>query len=123
MRPVLLVLSLVLASCSQTGTADVQVIVGATVVDAAGKVAIPYSVVVVKDGKIAAAGPQSEVPVPRDSAKTNGIGKFLVPAAPGRRIEVGQPADLLLVAANPVTDPGYRDKIERRMKAGRWVEQ
>lgn len=97
-------------------------IVGAGLVDAQNRVAVPYSVVVVKDGKIEAAGPQASVPVPRDSAKVNGLGKFVVSGAPGKAIQPGEPANLLLVTANPEQDSNFREKIERRMVDGRWVQ-
>ena len=122
MKRWILVSAALLAACSQPGNAPVQVIVGAGLVDASNHVSVPYSVVVVKDGKIEAAGPQASVPVPRDSAKVNGIGKYVVAAAPGGTIRAGEPADLLLVAANPETDPAFREKVERRMTGGRWVQ-
>ena len=113
--------ALATVACSQPQNAPVQVIVGAALVDGSNHVTVPYSVVVVKDGKIDAAGPQPSIPVPRDSAKVNGIGKYLVAANPGKSIQAGDPADLLLVTASPEHDPAFREKVERRMTAGRWV--
>ena len=123
-RAFLAIAIVVLAGCSRSDadSAPVQVIVGAALIDASNRIAIPHSVVVVRDGKVQAAGPQSSVPVPRDSAKVNGSGKFLAAAREGEGVEVGKPADLLLLSADPAADPAFRSKVIRRMSAGRWVE-
>lgn len=111
-----------LAACSPPGNAPAQVIVGAGLVDARNHVSVPYSVIVIKGGKIEAAGPQASVPVPRDSDKISGLGKFVASNTPGKTIQAGDPADLLILTANPELDPAFRDKVERRMIGGRWVQ-
>ncbi len=54
-------------------------IVGATLVDAKGKPPVPDSVVIVRDGRIAAAGSRSQVPIPNGMATVNAKGKMLLP--------------------------------------------
>ncbi|MEO8130293.1 MAG: hypothetical protein ABI822_24545, partial [Bryobacteraceae bacterium] len=53
----------------------VKAIVGAALVDPP----IPFSVIVIADGKIVAIGPQQTVPVPTASEKINGTGKYVIP--------------------------------------------
>ncbi len=54
-------------------------IVGATLVDATEKAPVPDSVVIVRDGRIAAAGSRSQVPIPNGLATVNTKGKMLLP--------------------------------------------
>ena len=104
-------LACLLSGCT-THDLPVKVIVGASTVDPP----IPFSVIVVKDGKIAEIGPQETVPVPTASEKVSGIGKYVIPLEPGAKLEVGAPADLLLV-----TDPKNSGNPERTMRGGLWV--
>ncbi len=98
-----------LASC---GSADrpFQVIVGAHIADPP----IENSVIIVKDGVITAIGPQQTVPIPADSTKTSGLGKTAAPAAPNEKLNVGSPADLVLLDAN--------QKVIKTMRAGKWID-
>ncbi len=100
------------AACT-TRNLPVKAIVGATLVDPP----IPYSVIVVKDGKIADIGPQQTVPVPTASEKTSGVGKYVIPIQPGDKLQVGSAADLLLVS-----DPRNSATAERTMRGGEWVK-
>jgi len=104
-------LACLLAGCTKQDL-PVKVIVGAATVDPP----IPYAVIVVKDGKIAQIGPQQTVPVPTESEKTSGVGKYVIPIEPNAKLEVGAPADLLLVA-----DPKNSASAERTMRAGNWI--
>jgi hypothetical protein len=52
---------------------------GATLIDGTGAAAIPDSVVLVRDGKIVAAGPRAEVKIPANARVTNLRGKTIVP--------------------------------------------
>jgi len=54
-------------------------IVGATLVDATGAAPVPDSAVVVRDGRIAAAGPRARVTVPRGVAVIDAKGQTLLP--------------------------------------------
>jgi hypothetical protein len=109
-----ILLALFLTACAEPPLADTKVIVGATLVDAANT-PLAHSVIVIREGKISAVGPQQSTPIPAGSEKVNGTGKYIVAANRGARIEPGAPADLLLMSAN--------DKIERRMVAGKWVDK
>lgn len=103
MKKFLLFAALALAGCTSPDASGVKVIVGAKLG------AIDYSVVVIENGKITAAGPQSQVPVPKGSTITRGIGMTIEPD--GDSIEPGQPANLIL-----------KGSTERRMHNGEWVQ-
>ena len=94
---------LFLAACTSPDASGVKVIVGAKLG------AIDYSVVVIENGKITAAGPQSQIPVPKGSEITRGIGMTIQPD--GDSIEPGHPANLILKGAT-----------ERKMHNGEWVQ-
>lgn len=102
MKMMLLLAVLALAACTSPDASGVKVIVGAKLG------AIDYSVVVIENGQITAAGPQSQVPVPKGSAITRGIGMTIEPD--GDSIEPGHPANLILKGAT-----------ERKMHNGEWV--
>lgn len=57
---------------------------------------IPYSVVVVADGKIRAAGPQATTPVPKGAETMNTKGSVLRPMPYNATITPGMPANLML---------------------------
>ena len=102
MKRLLLLAAMALGGCSSPDASGVKVIVGAKLG------AIDYSVVVIENGKITAAGAQSQVPVPKGSAITRGIGMTIEPD--GGPIEPGQPANLILKGAT-----------ERKMHNGEWI--
>ena len=91
-----------LTACTSPSASGIKVIVGAKLG------AIDYSVVVIENGKITAAGPQSQIPVPKGSEITRGIGMTLEPD--GDPIEPGHPANLIL--KGPTT---------RKMHNGEWI--
>ncbi len=104
-----------LAACAiacTTSDLPVKVIVGATLLDPP----IPFSVIVIQDGKITGIGPQQTVPVPTASEKINGTGKYVIPIGSGAKLQVGATADLLLV-----TDPKNSSSAERTMRGGKWI--
>jgi hypothetical protein len=102
MRKLLLLAAMGVASCTSPDASGVKVIVGAKLG------AIDYSVVVIENGKITAAGPQSQIPVPKGSAITRGIGMTIEPD--GGPIEPGKPANLIL-----------KGPTERKMHKGEWI--
>jgi hypothetical protein len=102
---VLIVLALLLAGCIHPDESGVKVIVGAKLGN------LPYSVVVIADGKFRAAGPQSSTPVPKGSEITSGLGMTIEPLPGGTPIQAGQPANLVLKGA-----------AERTMRNGEWVK-
>jgi cytosine/adenosine deaminase-related metal-dependent hydrolase len=103
MKKLLLLAGLALAGCTSPDASGVKVIVGAKLG------AIDYSVVVIENGKITAAGPQSQVPVPKGSEITRGIGMTIEPD--GGSLEPGSAANLILKGAT-----------ERKMHDGEWVQ-
>lgn len=106
-------------ACSSPPTPDTTVIVGATLLYRS-EPSLEHSVVVVKDGRIAAVGSQQMTPIPSGSTKIEAYGKYLAPAANGEALRVGSEADLVLFSADPNRDRSA--KIERRMTAGRWIK-
>ncbi|HEY2391600.1 MAG TPA: amidohydrolase family protein [Candidatus Angelobacter sp.] len=57
----------------------VTAIVGGRLIDGTGKPAIENSVVILKEGKITAAGPAQDVPVPQDAQTLDARGKSILP--------------------------------------------
>ena len=106
--PVVLILAGFLAGCGGAATSDVKVVVGAQLPSKG----LEYSVVVVEGKTIREVGPQSDVPVPKGSQITSGLGKVLEPA-PGGEIGPGQPATFSLRNAQTTV-------IEARMIEGVW---
>jgi len=104
LRPGLLLFA-IFSGCSAPPS-DVKVIVGAKIT---GKPDLAYSVVVIDHNKFRAVGAQSDVPVPKGSEITSGLGKILE----GDAIEAGQPANLVLRDAST-------GLIERTMRNGEW---
>ena len=104
----ILVSVLALAGCTKPDASGVKVIVGAKLIAAPGKEPIDYSVIVIEGGKIVAAGPQSQIPVPKGSAITRGIGMTVEPD--GGSIEAGHSANLIL-----------KGPTDRKMHDGEWV--
>jgi hypothetical protein len=100
-------LLLPLASCTMPDASNVKVIVGAKLLSPA----IDYSVIVIENGKFTAVGPQSQVPVPKGSAITKGLGMTAEPEPGGEGIAVGKPANLIL-----------KGEAVRRMHNGEWVQ-
>jgi imidazolonepropionase-like amidohydrolase len=114
MKMLLVACLVVLAGCSAPEPAGVKAIVGAKLQASAQAAPIEYSVVVVADGKITAAGAQATTPVPKGAEITSGKGKIVEPA-PGGSIEPGKPADLVLRDAASLS-------VESTMHNGEWVK-
>jgi imidazolonepropionase-like amidohydrolase len=118
----LAVLVLLAGACAEPPVPETKVIVGATLIDGVNP-PLEYSVIVVREGKIAAVGPQQSTPIPPGSEKVNGLGKFVVASNRSSRLEPGSPADLLLLSGSPVGSSDDYHNIERRMVAGKWVDR
>jgi imidazolonepropionase-like amidohydrolase len=86
----------------------VQVLVGGTI--EAGPV-IDHPVIVIEKGEITAVGPQTHLPIPRGSAKTD-TSAYRIRHASGGAVSPGMAADLDLVAES--------GEVVRRMRAGVW---
>ncbi len=90
-------------------------IVGARLEPSLDAEPIPYSVVVVRDGKIVAAGPQASTPVPKGTETVKGAGMVIQPSPYTAKIAPGEPANLLLRDA----ESGRPGRI---MQDGEWIQ-
>jgi imidazolonepropionase-like amidohydrolase len=72
-------LALFLAGCKPSEEPGVKAIVGAVLMDGTGGPPISDSVVTIEGSRIRAVGNRASLPVPADSDKIDGSGKFLVP--------------------------------------------
>ena len=59
--------------------AETTAITGGTLIDSAGSGPVADAVVVIKDGRIEAAGPRASVKVPEGARKIDATGKFVIP--------------------------------------------
>lgn len=93
----LLTLIWLLGSCgSPSDASPVKVIVGAQLDPGHGNPRLEHSVIVIRDGKFQAVGPQASTPVPKGAQITSGKGKLVTPDPSGSPIAAGEPADLVL---------------------------
>ncbi|MEJ7607903.1 MAG: hypothetical protein WKF37_16935 [Bryobacteraceae bacterium] len=113
--------ALVAGSCNEPALPETKVIIGAILLDGKNP-PLPHSVVIIQNGTVTASGSQQTVPIPAGSEKINAAGKFLVSAQRASAIVPGAPANLLLLNADPTTNPANYEKIDRRMINGRWVK-
>lgn len=99
------------ASCGEQPNEPKKLaIVGARLVDGTGAAAIEHSIVIVEAGKIAAVGPQTSVPLPKDAEIVDGLGRTIEPPK-GSTIRKGDAANLTLGDAAGST---------RTMVEGKW---
>ena len=101
-----------LTGCSNSGGGRVTVIVGATLLT--GTAEVPDAVVVIDGKRIRAVGPRPMTPIPQDSERIEGAGRYVRADAPVTEIATGQLADLVLLDKDR--------KVERRMVEGKWVQ-
>jgi hypothetical protein len=120
-RPVVCLAAVLLAACGRFGGSSFA-IVGATLIDGTARVPVERSVLVVRDGRVAAMGPQSTTPVPAGATVFDASGKFLFPLDPAQPINLDAPANLIIVRVNPAADPAYLNQVSGRMEYGRWVQ-
>jgi hypothetical protein len=110
MKRCLIGFAILLAGCTSPQDSGVKVIVGARLESGANRPPIEYSVVVIADGKIRAAGTQAAVPVPKGSLIISGLGMTVEPVPGGNPIEAGRQANLIL-----------KGTVDRYMRNGEWV--
>ena len=105
-----------LASCgSPSASSPVKVIVGAQLDPGHDRPRLEHSVIVIRDGKFEAVGPQASTPVPKGARITSGMGKLVTPAPSTAVIAAGEPADLVL--RNAATN-----SAEQIMHDGEWLK-
>jgi hypothetical protein len=117
MRIVLITLvSLLLLSCgSLSDVSPVKVIVGAKLDPGRDAPRLEHSVIVIRDGKFQAVGPQQSTPVPKGSQMISGMGKLITPAPGSALIAPGEPANLVLRDA-------ATNSAEMIMHDGEWLK-
>ena len=101
-----------LTGCSNTGADRMTVIVGATLLTDTTQV--PDAVVVIDGKRIREVGPRPMTPIPQDSERIDGNGRYVKADGPVTEIATGQLADLVLLDKDR--------KVERRMVEGKWVQ-
>lgn len=117
----LLLLALCLGGCSR-GDQNIQAILGATLIDGTPNPPVSPANVIVRRGRVAAAGPAADVPVPADANRIPASGLFVFPLDPREPIRVGADANLLILNVNPAVDPDYLKHVTGQMKIGLWMK-
>jgi hypothetical protein len=79
------------------------------------------AVLVVTGEKIAAMGSQASTPVPTESTRFDGRGKFIFPLTTTDQLKVGGAASFLLLSVNPAQEPEFEKHTVGRMVDGRWT--
>jgi hypothetical protein len=115
-----LVLALAAGAC---GGADLSVIAirDATLFNGTPNPPVSPANVVIRRGRILAAGDAATVKIPDGAEITDGTGLFVFPLDPSSTILPGGDANLLLLSVNPGTDPNYMKHVNGQMKIGRWT--
>ena len=107
---------LLLVSCGDpSGSSPVKVIVGARLDPGRDNPRLEHSVIVIRDGKFQAVGPQASTPVPKGAEMISGSGMLVAPVTGGAWIAPGEPADLQLRD----TATG---SVEMTMRGGEWLK-
>jgi imidazolonepropionase-like amidohydrolase len=104
-----------LISCGSPSDSSLKVIVGAQLDPGHDRPQLEHSVIVIRDGKFEAVGPQASTPVPKGAQITSGMGKLITPAPSSALIAAGEPADLVL--RNAATK-----SAEKIMHDGEWLQ-
>ena len=81
--------------------ANVRAFTGATLIDGTGRTPVPNATIVVRDGRIVAAGARARVPAGAERVALDG--KFVIPGLINTHGHVNTPADLRTYAAHGVT--------------------
>ncbi|HEY2844966.1 MAG TPA: hypothetical protein VGJ09_14995 [Bryobacteraceae bacterium] len=115
MRTFPALLLLLMAACGSPDAPVVKVIVGAKLDAGHDNPRLEHSVIVIRDGKFEAVGPQASTPVPKGSQMISGSGKLVTPIPGSALIAAGQPADLVLRDAATNT-------AEKIMHDGEWLK-
>ena len=115
-KSILLLMLALLASCgSPADSSPVKVIVGAQLDPGHDNPRLEYSVIVIRDGKFQAVGPEASTPVPKGAQIIAGKGKLVTPAPSSALIAAGEPADLVLRDA-------ATNSAEKIMHDGEWLK-
>ena len=115
MKNLLLLALALLASCGSPTGDSVKVLVGAQLDPGHDNPRLEHSVIVIRDGKFQAVGPQASTPVPKGAQMISGMGKLVTPIPSSAVIAAGQPADLVLRDA-------ATNSAEMIMHDGEWLK-
>ena len=116
MRCLVIGFALFLAGCGGgAGEPGLKAIVGGRLEPSLDAEPIPYSIIVIANGKIRAAGPQATTPVPKGAETIAAKGKVIQPMPYTGKIAAGEPADLMIRDAETYAP-------ERLMRDGEWVQ-
>jgi imidazolonepropionase-like amidohydrolase len=108
----MLCLALFLTGCKPAEEPGVKAIVGAVLIDGTGGPPISDSVVTIEGSRIRAVGNRASLPVPADSDKIDGSGKFLVPGL------IDLQAPLHTSAGGKQTERGIEQDLNRYLSTG-----
>jgi len=101
MKTIATLLLLATAAGAQTGA--VKAFTGATLIDGTDRAPVANATILVRDGRIVAAGPASAVQIPAGAARVALDGKTVIPGIINAHGHVNSPADLRTYAAYGVT--------------------
>ncbi len=113
-------LLVLIVGCKRKPDFTVKVLSGATTITEAGAAPINDSIIVVQKGKIRAVGSNKDVAAPQSADRTDLTGEWIIPAE-GSRIEVGEPANLIVLKHAPNgIEPANPADVGARLEAGEW---
>jgi imidazolonepropionase-like amidohydrolase len=92
-----------LAASAGAQTGSIKAFTGATLIDGTDRAPVPNAIILVRDGRIVAAGPASAVQVPVGAQPVALDGKTLIPGIINAHGHVNSPADLRTYAAYGIT--------------------
>jgi imidazolonepropionase-like amidohydrolase len=99
---VVLIVPVIVASAHSQGPA-VRAFTGATLIDGTDRAPVPNATIVVREGRIVAAGPASSVTIPAGAQRVSLAGKTVIPGIINAHGHVNDPKDLSTYAAYGVT--------------------
>ena len=94
---------LFLASTAGAQNGPVKAFTGATLIDGTDRAPVPNATIVVKDGRVVAAGATSAVTIPAGAQRVSLNGKTVIPGIINAHGHVNSPGDLETYAAYGVT--------------------
>jgi len=107
-------LLVILTGCSEPVTEPgLKALVGGRLESSLESEPIPYSVIVIADGKIRAMGPQATTPVPKGAETISTKGSVIRPMPYNGTVKPGEPANLMLFNIET-------GKPEGIMQDGKW---
>jgi imidazolonepropionase-like amidohydrolase len=103
LAPSLLATALFLALAPSAHAQRTVAFTGLTLIDGTGRAPVRDATIVVRDGRVAAAGPAASIVVPRDAERVRLDGKTVIPGLVNSHGHVSDPGDLATYAAYGVT--------------------